>query len=81
VQEAERRRVALELHDNITQLLCAVLFRSQALVTSLSSGDGRAKNFASMALGRVTTWRGLPAWAIAHSALLALGTAKPSKVR
>jgi len=30
-QEAERGRVALELHDNITQLLCAVLVRSQML--------------------------------------------------
>ena len=27
-QEAERGRVALELHDHITQLLCAILFRS-----------------------------------------------------
>ena len=35
-QEAERGRVALELHDNITQLLCAVLFRSQALADKLS---------------------------------------------
>ncbi len=26
-QEAERGRVALELHDNITQLLCAILVR------------------------------------------------------
>lgn len=39
VQEVERERVARELHDNITQLLCGVLFRSQALVESLS---GRA---------------------------------------
>ncbi|MFA5263889.1 MAG: ATP-binding protein [Opitutaceae bacterium] len=44
VQEAERGRVALELHDNITQLLCAVLFRSQALVGSLSARDGSAKS-------------------------------------
>lgn len=43
VQEAERGRVALELHDNITQLLCAVLFRSQALVESLSAGERLAK--------------------------------------
>jgi PAS domain S-box-containing protein len=43
VQEAERGRVALELHDNITQLLCAVLFRSQALVIQLSGHDGPAK--------------------------------------
>ncbi len=43
VQETERGRVALELHDNITQLLCAVLFRSQALADSLSTRDGDAK--------------------------------------
>jgi two-component system, NarL family, sensor kinase len=42
VQEAERGRVALELHDNITQLLCAILFRSQALADSLSSDAGPA---------------------------------------
>jgi len=44
VQEAERGRVALELHDNITQLICAVVFRSQALAESLSTHDGPAKN-------------------------------------
>ncbi len=43
VQEAERERVATELHDNITQLLCAVLFRSQALVDSLAGRDGPAR--------------------------------------
>ena len=43
VQEAERSSVALELHDNITQLLCGVLFRSQVLVEKLSGGDGRAR--------------------------------------
>ena len=44
VQEAERGRVALELHDNITQLLCGVLFHSQALADSLSAArDGPAK--------------------------------------
>ncbi|HEY2952676.1 MAG TPA: ATP-binding protein [Verrucomicrobiae bacterium] len=42
-QEAERRRVALELHDNITQLLCAILFSSQALEDNLSARDGPAK--------------------------------------
>ncbi|MFA6289217.1 MAG: ATP-binding protein [Opitutaceae bacterium] len=40
VQEAERGRVALELHDHITQLLCAILFRCQALVDELSARDG-----------------------------------------
>jgi len=43
VQEAERAGVALELHDNITQLLCAVLFRSQALADNLSARDGSSK--------------------------------------
>ena len=40
VQESERGRVALDLHDHITQLLCAILFRSQALVEELSASDG-----------------------------------------
>jgi two-component system, NarL family, sensor kinase len=44
VQEAERGRVALELHDGITQLLCAIVFRSQALVASLSGHDEPAKS-------------------------------------
>jgi signal transduction histidine kinase len=44
VQENERGRVALELHDGITQLLCAILFRSQVLVDSLSARDGPAKS-------------------------------------
>ena len=43
VQEAERGRVALELHDNITQLLCGVLFRSQALADGLSADHGPLK--------------------------------------
>ena len=43
VQEAERGRLALELHDHITQLLCAVLLRSQALASSLSTRNGPAK--------------------------------------
>ncbi len=43
VQEAERGRVAFELHDHITQLLCAVLVRSQALANQLSQCDGPAK--------------------------------------
>lgn len=42
-QEAERGRVALELHDNITQLLCAILIRCQALADKLPAGDGPAK--------------------------------------
>jgi signal transduction histidine kinase len=43
VQEAERGRVALELHDNITQLICGVLVRSQTLADTLSSRDGTAR--------------------------------------
>jgi PAS domain S-box-containing protein len=43
VQEAERGRVALELHDHITQLLCGVLVRSQTLADQLSACDGTAK--------------------------------------
>ncbi len=38
VQEEERGRVALELHNNITQLLCAILVRCQTLAGKLSSG-------------------------------------------
>jgi signal transduction histidine kinase len=35
--------VALELHDRITQLLCAILVRSQVLADKLSARDGPAK--------------------------------------
>jgi two-component system, NarL family, sensor kinase len=42
-QEAERGRVALELHDHITQLLCAILVRSQVLSAKLSARDGPAR--------------------------------------
>jgi two-component system NarL family sensor kinase len=38
-QEAERGRVALELHDHITQLLCAVLVRSQTLADRLPARE------------------------------------------
>jgi PAS domain S-box-containing protein len=47
VQEAERARVALELHDNITQLLCATLLHSQALEAKLTAHDGPAKREAA----------------------------------
>jgi PAS domain S-box-containing protein len=43
VQESERGRVALDLHDRVTQLLCAALFRSQALAGKLSRHDGPAR--------------------------------------
>ena len=38
-QETELGRVALELHDNITQLLCAILVRCQALANQVSAHD------------------------------------------
>ena len=38
-QEAERGRVALELHDNITQHLCAILFRCHAMTNRLPASD------------------------------------------
>jgi two-component system, NarL family, sensor kinase len=43
-QEAERGRVALELHDHITQLLCAILVRSQMLADGLSERDESSKS-------------------------------------
>jgi PAS domain S-box-containing protein len=43
VQEAERSRVAKELHDNVTQLLCAVHIHSQTLVEDLSTQGGALK--------------------------------------
>lgn len=42
-QEAERGVVALQLHDHITQLLCAIHFRTQALVQSLGARDVPSK--------------------------------------
>jgi PAS domain S-box-containing protein len=42
-QEAERGRVALELHDTITQMLCAVLVRSQTLADQLPARNRPAK--------------------------------------
>jgi signal transduction histidine kinase len=43
VQEAERGRVALELHDTITQSLCAVLARCQVLADKLPARNKPAK--------------------------------------
>jgi signal transduction histidine kinase len=43
VQEDERGRVALELHDTITQMLCAVLFRSQVLAETVPARNRLAK--------------------------------------
>jgi len=43
VQEAERGRVARELHDQITQLLCAILVRCQTLADKLPAHAGPAK--------------------------------------
>lgn len=47
VQEAERERVALELHDHITQLLCAILVRCQALANRLPARDRPSKREAT----------------------------------
>jgi PAS domain S-box-containing protein len=38
-QETERGRVALELHDHITQLLCAILLQSSTLLDKISARD------------------------------------------
>jgi PAS domain S-box-containing protein len=38
-QEAERRRLALELHDHITQSVCATIFRSQILANQLPAHE------------------------------------------
>jgi PAS domain S-box-containing protein len=46
-QEAERGRLSLELHDHVTQPLCVVLLRSQALADSLSARSGPAKRAAT----------------------------------
>ena len=43
VQESERGRVALELHDHITQLLCAILVRSQTLADTIPAHNGPAR--------------------------------------
>jgi PAS domain S-box-containing protein len=45
-QEAERGRLSFELHDRVTQMLCVVLLRSQALADGLSARDGPAKRAA-----------------------------------
>ena len=42
-QETERGSVALDLHDNITQMLCAILVRSQTLADRLRGCDGSPK--------------------------------------
>jgi PAS domain S-box-containing protein len=42
-QEGERARLALELHDNITQQLCAIVVHSHVLVETLSSHKGTSK--------------------------------------
>ena len=43
VQEAERERVAFELHGHITQLLCAVLVRCETLAETLPPKDRAAR--------------------------------------
>lgn len=46
-QETERGRVAVELHDHVTQPLCAILFRFQALMERLSLRAGPLKDDSS----------------------------------
>ena len=46
VQEIERGRVALELHDTVTQMLCAVLVCSQTLADRLPARNRTAKQAA-----------------------------------
>ena len=43
VQEAERGNIALELHEKVTQLLCAIVVRSQTLAERLSARDRPSK--------------------------------------
>ena len=43
VQESERERVACEVHDHVSQLLCAVLLRGQVLADRIPSRDRRSK--------------------------------------
>ncbi len=52
-QEAEREHVAGELHDHITQLLCAILLRSKTLFEKLSPDDKAAKKEARKLLEMV----------------------------
>lgn len=49
-QETERGRIALELHDNITQLLCAILARCQALAAKLPAREAPANKEAKKLL-------------------------------
>ena len=44
LQEAERGHVALQVHDDITQPLCAILLHSQALADRLSARDGPSRD-------------------------------------
>ena len=41
-QETERGRIAHELHDGITQMLCAISFQSQALLLGIPAENKRA---------------------------------------
>ena len=54
-QEAERGRVALQLHDHVTQLLCAILFRCQALTDKLTERGGPAAGEAATLREMVAT--------------------------
>ena len=52
MQESERGRVALELHDNITQLLIAVIIRSKTLADGFSGHNAGTRKEA-MGIGRM----------------------------
>jgi two-component system, NarL family, sensor kinase len=52
-QEAERRRVAADLHDHVTQHLCAALFRCRALAERLPERDAREKDEAFVLCGMI----------------------------
>jgi two-component system NarL family sensor kinase len=45
-QETERCRVASELHDGITQLLCGLIFHSQVLINNEAAHDAKTKQLA-----------------------------------
>lgn len=47
VQETERKSLALELHDHLTQLHCAIALRSKVLADKLSARDGPLKRAAA----------------------------------
>jgi PAS domain S-box-containing protein len=43
-QEAERKRIARELHDSASQILCAVILEMEKIVGEMPSADGELRN-------------------------------------